>query len=36
MGQLRNDGITTFSEHLESVVDTLKQPGIKDQNYNHC
>jgi len=31
MGQLRKDGITPFSEHLECVVDTLKQLGIKDQ-----
>lgn len=31
LGQLRKDGITPFSEHLESVVDTLKQLGIKDE-----
>lgn len=31
LGQLRKNGITPFSEHLESVVNTLEELGIKDE-----
>ena len=30
--QKRKDGITPFSDHLESVVNRLKNLGISDQN----